>query len=356
MIINTEKLKSLVNKAYKCVSNNKLIPLTELMCFDFDGERLMLTTSNDNGDYLYVECDAIVKQEPLYVTVYAEPFVKIVNKITSQDIELTLKDEVLHIKGNGNYKIGLPPNADGGVIEYPDPLSTVELNYTTAITLSAIDTILDVNKSALAKTLENPVYSNYYFGDKVITTDGYKICSTDLNLFNTPIMLSKTLVDLLSVFTKDEIDVMIDDDMIVFSDGDCTIYGHIEEDIDDFEIEPISALLGTEIDSMCQVDKSSLLATLDRLSLFVSPYDNNIVTLNFTDNALEVYSMQDTGIESIRYEGSSNAVDYTCRTNIILLQEQIRAVTSDVVNIYYNNDKVIKIVNDDVTLVLAVMS
>ena len=51
--IKTSELQEMVGKAAKCVSNNKLIPLTSLMSIKVEDNLLTLTTT-DATNYFYV--------------------------------------------------------------------------------------------------------------------------------------------------------------------------------------------------------------------------------------------------------------------------------------------------------------
>ena len=162
--IKTVELQEMVSKAVKGSSQNKLLPLTSLMKIEVKEKVLSLVTTN-MSDYLYIKKK--VDGDDFYAVVQTEQFSKLVSKMTSENITLTLDNAVLNVKGNGNYKIELPLDESGEAIKYPDPVAelTFEGEASSTINLSTIKTILATNKAALAVTMEVPVYTGYYVGD-----------------------------------------------------------------------------------------------------------------------------------------------------------------------------------------------
>lgn len=359
MKIDTKLFTNLVNKSYKGSSNNKLIPLTTLMCISVEDNKLKLITSNDEGSYLYVLSDEISDlQEDFYVTTYSEQLFKLVNKLTSETIELLVDNEVLNINtSNGKYKIELPLDENGENAKYPDPISERDIDYDKTISLSDVEDIISINKSSLLNDEQYSVYKNYYIGDKVVSTDSLKVCSNDLKLFDDcePMLLSKELLDILKVMEDDEINVSINNNEIIFMQDNYIVFGYLGDYIEEYEIDMISSLCEIDTDSSCKVYKSLLLETLDRLNIFVGPYDNNAIVLSFSNNAINVSSVQTSAIETITYEDVKNHSDFECKVPIDLVIEQIKVIPSEIITIEYGNDKVIKFVNDDVVQVIALL-
>jgi hypothetical protein len=127
------------------------------------------------------------------------------------------------------------------------------------------------------------------------------------------------------------------------------------EGIEDYAIDAISELIDLDIDSHCSIAKSEIMALLDRLSLFVGPYDKNAVQLTFTKNGLQVSSKAENGVEIIPYISSDNFVDYTCQIDIQMLTQEVKAIQSDAIELYYGDDNAIKMKDGNVTIVVALL-
>lgn len=352
--IKTVELQEMVSRAVKGSSCNKLIPLTSLMKIQVkDGIFSLVTT--DMSNYLYIKKKLIA--EDFYAVVQTEQFSKLVSKMTSENISLVLDNSVLTVKGNGSYKIELPMDENGEMIKYPNPLAELKFEGepTSTINLTTIKTILTANKAALATTLEVPVYTGYYVGDKVISTDTYKVCALNKNLFNKPVMISPETMNLLDVMIAEKINVDFSDDIILFTSEDCVLYSHQMEGIEEFAIEPISNLLNKSFENKCKISRNAILSTLDRIALFVGPYDNKSITLTFTNEGIDISSKKSDGVETIKYIESENQVPFTCNIDITMLIQQIKANATDTLEIYYGDDTLLKFVDNEVTQLIALL-
>jgi DNA polymerase III sliding clamp (beta) subunit (PCNA family) len=344
----------MVSKAMKGASCNKMIPLTGLMAIELKGYALTLITT-DATNYLYVREDK-VEGDDFYVVVQADMFAKLISKLTCEKVSLELKDNILIVKGNGKYSIELPLDEEGELIKYPNPLAGktfVGDSYT--VNLSTIKLILNTAKAALADTLEVPCYTGYYVGNKVVSTDTYKICGINIKLWDEPALISPEMMNLLDIFTDEKIAVYRNDNTIVFKSENCTVHGTLMDSIDDYQIEAIDGLLEQGFESSCKLTKSALLQLLDRLALFVSPYDKNGIYLTFTRDGLQIESKQANSVEVIPYTESENFCDFTCCVDIEMLHSQVKANTGDSITIHYGEENAIKITDGNVTQVVALL-
>ena len=248
------------------------------------------------------------------------------------------------------------------MVVFPDPLEdcVFDEDETVIINTSTIRTILTTLKPAVATTLEEPQYTGYYFGDKVIATNGFLINSLDVNLFDTEKLISAGVLDLLDVMTAEKISVDFKEsedegipNIIVFGSPDCTIYTRELEGIEDFESESITQVIDTPFTSMCKVMKNALLQLLDRVQLFVSDYDEGIVNFTFTKDGLQVTSKMSNAVELIPYTESTKFKPFMCSTDVGLIIKQVKSQPGEIIELWYGDDSVIKIVRDKVTQIIA---
>jgi hypothetical protein len=142
---------------------------------------------------------------------------------------------------------------------------------------------------------------------------------------------------------------------MVFESPNCTVYGTLMDSIEDYQIEAIDGLLEQDFESSCKVTKSALLQLLDRLALFVSPYDKNGVYLTFTKDGLQIESKQANSVEVIPYAESKNFRAFTCCVDIEMLHSQVKANTGDGITIHYGEENAIKITDGNVAQVVALL-
>lgn len=357
MKISTTKLQAMMTKVVKGVGNNKLIPITSLIGITVEDGTLTIV-STDSTNYLYASED-IGEKTNFYVCVKADQFAKLVSKMTSEYITLTIKDNYLEVKGNGTYSIEIPLDENGEMVEYPNPIANLEDKITCKekIEISTIKTILASVKNGLATTTDYPQLTNYYFGENVVATNQKKINALAKKITDSPILVSSVLVDLLDTITDEVVD------MIVYEGGDIefvseavTLFGHVAEGIDEFPIDALNSLISKDYNNYCKVSKLELLQVLDRISLFVDDYDKGAISLSFGD-ALTIRSNKLNSEEAIAYR-ESNATPsdvYTVYIDIEMLQSQIKSQESDTVTIYFGEDKAIKLVDGDLTFIIALI-
>lgn len=354
LTISTATLQNMVAKSMKGASCNKMIPLTGLMAIQLKDHKLTLITT-DATNYLYVHEDK-VEGDDFYIVIQADVFSKLIARLTCEKVSLELKDNTLMVKGNGKYSIELPLDEEGELIKYPNPLdgkSFVGDNAT--VNLSTVKLILNTAKAALADTLEVPCYTGYYVGNKVVATDTYKICGIDIKLWDEPALISPEMMSLLDIFTDEKIAVYRNDNTMVFNTDNCTVYGTLMDSLDDYQIEAIDGLLGQDFESSCKLAKAPLLQLLDRLALFVSPYDKNGIYLTFTRDGLQIESKQANSVEVIPYAESNDFRDFTCCVDIEMFHSQIKANTGDGITIHYGEENAIKLTDGNVAQVVALL-
>lgn len=353
--VKTATLQEMVSRSIKGVGNNKLIPITSLMGISLEDNRLMLTTT-DATNYLYIREDKI-DGDDFHITVEADTFSKLISRMTSETVTLELQETALQVKGNGSYRLELPVDEEGSLITFPDPYKStlIKVGEDVQLHLSTVQTILSTLKPALAVTLENPCYTGYYVGSKVVATDTYKIACMDVNILDKDMLISPEMMNLLSVMTSEKIQVDVVDNIIVCSSPDCVVYGPTMEGIEDYRIDAISSLVDTKFSSMCKVPKAALLQVLDRLGLFVSTYDKNGIYLTFSQQGVQISSKASTGVEIIPYTESHDFKDFTCCVDIEMLISQVKSQATDVIELYYGLDNAIKMVDGNITIIVALL-
>lgn len=358
--VSTVNLQELVGKAVHCVSNNKLIPLTSLISIKVEDGVLTLTTT-DATNYFFVSSKDDYDCEDFEVSVFADTFVKLVQKTTSDEIKLIvdLQAKILTIKGNGTYKMELPLDEKGKPIKFPKKYDNASLSKEdTTIKVSTIKSLISSNKSSLAVDMQVPVLTAYYCGDKVITSNRKTVCWTEVKTFSKPLLLSSVVMDLLSVMSGEDIEVF---DMTgevsgtVFKTDTDVVYAPEFEGVDVFPVSQIEQLVNQELNSKCVVSRKAVLDVLDRLALFVGSYDKKSIRMSFTEEGLMFSSNKSSGVEVIPFVSSDNFTPFSSLVHIEFLQNQVASQSSDNVEIYYGSPLAIKLVTDNIIQVVALL-
>jgi DNA polymerase III sliding clamp (beta) subunit (PCNA family) len=354
LTLSTALLQDLTNKAIKGASQNKMIPLTSLLEIELKERRLTLTTT-DATNTLKVFANG-VEGKDFRVVVPVDMFHKLISKTTVEFITLILKKNSLEVLGNGRYQLDLLLDEDGSLVKFPEYAFKVEEGVApTIIEASTVRSILASNKASLAQTMENPSLTGYYFGEQVITSDRFKACGKKVNIFGSPTLLPPELVELLVLGGDGEIRVYRDGEQFLFESGNVVVHGWAMDCIDEFPVDAISDYLNQPFPSMCKINRKDFMQALDRLALFVSPYDRNGVFLTFTDKGLQLSSKQKNSDELLAYKESENFKDFVCYVDILMLIDQISSQDGEDVELWYGHETALKMIAGDVTQIVALL-
>ena len=290
------------------------------------------------------------------MVVQVEQFSKLIGKMTCETITLEADNGILTVKGNGTYKIELPLDEEGNTITFADPIADLKVKESKDINVATIKTILNAVKPSLAVTMEIPVYTRYYMGERVIATDTFKISSLNADVLQTdPLLISAETMNLLDVMTCEKIAFSKIGDVLLFDTPDCTVYAHEMDGIEDYQVNEITQLLEQETSSWCKLDKAAFLGVLDRIGLFVGQYDNKEIILTFTDTGVDINSKTSSGVETLAYTEVNDFKPYTCHIDIDMLATQLKANANDVICLYFGNESSLKIVDGDITQIIALL-
>ena len=351
---NTERFKELVAYAIKGSGFNKTFELSTYIGIKVENNILYLNTT-DGTNYVRVsdKCNA----DDMDVTVNAELFSKLIGKINSDTIDMEVTSNALVINGNGKYTLEIVPDENGNQLSFPDkfPKELTEIGKISAVDLIAIQTSVGPSLSAVA----GAVYTNYYVGDIVAGTDKAMVSVFNRNVFDKPYLLNKQFIDLLSSGNADVV-VSTSDKLLVGEahiTDDCSIKvcTFIQDNVSDFGIDAIKKFSALEANSFCRFKKVDMLDLLDRISLFVSKFDDGAITLHFTEDSIEVQSLSNAGVERVDITEFKNAEDLTIKININRLRSQLKAYNSDMVDMYYGSNICIKLIDGDMTQIIALM-
>ena len=358
LTLSTIRLQNAVSRAMKGAGYNKLLPITSMIGIEKNGNSLRFTTT-DGNNYLYVTMEVDGDAE-FDITVDAETFSKLVSKLTSEEITLDVTNNYLFVRGNGDYKIALQLDDEGSVLTYPNTISNlaIDVDGTDAMVIkkTTVDMMLNSLKPSLSQNIGS-IYAGYFVGDIIASSDRAMLCTLDDNIFNgatQDLIFSRSFVDLLGL-ALDDISVDVTDEYMIASSGDITICSKLNTNTSEFHIEKIKQLVDIELDSFCRVNKQSMLSTLERLAIFVGKYDDSAINMRFDDSAVEFVSLNNDGVELVNYMESKDVKELEIKIDINRLITQLKAYSSDSVDIYYGDKGLLKLKDGKLTQIIALM-
>lgn len=356
LIVNTQLLKEMVAKAVKGAGMNNHLPITNMMLIEVADSRLNLLTT-DGTNTLVMKTDKCETTEEFYVVVPIDIFSKLVTKTTCETVTLTLEENNLLVKGNGNYKIALPMDEEG-LVKFPKPkdIATVE-DKSSMIKNSFVKSVIHTNKASVSKTLDVPCLTGYYIReDIVVSSDENNACYNKLNLFDDNVLVSTKVLDLLALSNYEEIKYVRKQNYLMFFAEDLTLYTQELEGKDIFPIEPLMELYNNStFKSSCRVPKVLLQSVIDRLMLFIEPYDKNAVTFTFTQSGLQISSRKMSGIEIVNYIASEGFEPFIAIVDVVGLKAQIDAYQGEEIEIWYGLSNALKLQNGNITQIISLL-
>lgn len=358
MKIKTNILQDMVSKAIKGAGNDNMMPITNLLGIEVKGENITLMTTNGSNQLIIkskIDYDPMHGPQDFYTIINADTFSKLVGKTTTEFITLDNNENYLEVKGNGTYKIEIPVNEDGQIIKFPT--FTVNNQEAKQLSIEKLKSVLTSAKVSVAQTMDIPCLTGYYIADKVATTDKQMMCGINEKLLDNPILLSSEMAELLQILDGDYVSLFQEDNKLLFKTENITIYGKQLEGLDIYPVQALDNLMNLAYDNIVNVNKQTLLNVLDRMSIFVTPYDKNGVFLSFTAEGLQLTSQKSNASEILEMDRDANKdfTPFNCLIDIEMLKSQVQINSTDIIEIHYGQEKSIKLVDGNTTMIICLL-
>lgn len=361
MKIKTAVLKEMVAKVNRCVTNSNLAPLSfYIYVMEKECGKLCLVSTNGT-EYYYVLSDENVEgiTEDKNYCVNADTFVKLINKFTSEFTEFSMENNILNIKANGSYKLELPLDENGEIIQFPNKLEGFEHreDRTETIKKSDIKTITEscdvsVNKDDKRSTYK--VLSYIYCGDSAMASNRKTACRVNKQITTKPFLMSSSIADILMNMNGDDIEVCTFDTVKIFSvDNEC-LFSPIVDGIDEFPVDAINGLIDEDLKASCSVDLNELLAILGRCMIFVNNINRKPITLIFNEDSLDIKT--DNCLETLPYKSSEGHIHTKANLDPSLLLAELKTHSGENIEIKYGSSTAIELVEGDCTQLIALVT
>lgn len=339
--LKTETLKTLTTKVVKGMGNNKMLPITEMIGINITDTQLSLLTTDGRNQ---VEVKATIENPDKVNTKLAingDSFSKLIQKITTEFITFSIQENKLTIKGNGTYTFALPVDEDNNLVTF-DSLSLQGLEEIEVSTAALKDSYL-LNKESVATTMEYPAYTGFYYDETgSVATNSLKISCVKNPVFKSQMLLPNSFVQLFSLLDEDKAKMIENNSEIFIYTSTAAIKGPKMSELLDFPVSDIKPFLDVEMEHKVRVNKQALLNLLDRILIFVTPYDKNGIRIDFTKDGLRVWTIKGDNNELLPYSGSDNQVDSTIKIDITNFKALVSTNPEEEVTIHYGNPNAIK--------------
>ena len=352
MIIRTDLLQESCAKILNAVDSNVLASVTETLEITGKDNQVVFAVTNREY-YVEIKLDTDVTED-FHATVNANLFLKLVSKVTSETIELTIQGNSLKVKCNGEYK--LPLIFEGDKLMTLPKIEIENVSEKLEMDSSVLHSIANFNSKELGKgTISKPIQKLHYVDNKgaVTFTTGACVNNFTSNM-KSKLLFNDRLVKLFKLFKDKQVEVTVGHN-VIDSDTNATVVVfdapgiHISSILscDDTMLSqyPVSAIRGrseTSYPSTVSLNKTSLLQTIDRLTLFaainVSDVNRNVMKLEFKKDGVTIYDRSGANKETVYY---SNPVDdmeeYTVSLESSDLTKTLATCVNQLVTVSFGN-------------------
>lgn len=352
--LKTALLKQMLKKSIKGAGLNAQVARSKLIVITLEDGALKLITT-DGEVYLEVMENVAADIDSFYAIVDVDLFSKLINKTTSEDVELKINDTCLTVTGNGSYDFAMSYE-NSNLAKFPDYKLNSSLDNPVTVSTDIINSMLKTNKQTVCTDTMSVNLVGYYFcPEGVATTNRKTACLTGCDVFSESFMVPVSAVNLLEVVTSVATFYNGDNQLVICSD-DVTIYAP-KMSAESFPYNYLKNYFGQELNCCVTVNKNELLSIVERLLLFSDKYSNNALELTFADNFLGVRNVSGTGTEALTYVSKDTFTASKVLVNGLLLQSLLKACLHEQVKVYYSPDSVTMLLKfNNVSLLLTTLS
>ena len=344
MQIKTIVLQNLIKKVSK-MGTNKNLGITEY--YNLVGEHGKLSIVATDG-VNYIEASVKEECEDINVIIQAETFAKIIDKTTKEFVDINVEIDHVVLKGNGTYKIPIYVGES-----YPTPdYSKFDTIEGFKVGIDDIKSIGIINKSAVSTSPNGGALNGYLMTPNgVVTTDEKRICFNDRVRSTEDILLSKELVTLIGTITDLDVVVRYNEGQIYIESETTKIFGN---ELEGKETYPDTSSILDQFNNVvnrCRISKSVVIKALERIALFVSPFDKYECSMIAEDNTIQFETFEGSFEEVHVVEKLDEFIEVII--NSINFKELLNGLSQEEVNLGFVEDQFITLEQPHVKIVMS---
>ena len=359
MILNSKAFTEACSYILEAIDNKNTSLFTETLELVANGRVLSLNVTNREY-YVSVKFN-LEEDTQIKAAVNAKLFLSLISKITSETIEITIDQNFMKIKGNGDYKLPMIYN-NGELMSLP----TIDIDNITnnmSIDSQVLQSILFYNSKELLRGIAAKPVQKYYYVDEhgaITFTSGACVNSFTLEK-PIKILLSDKVVKLFKLF-KDDSSInfeigqdLVTEDMIQtkvrFSTDKVILTAKLSDSslVSSVPVAAIRGMASKDYLYSIVVHKSELLQALGRLRLFNNG-TKNYGKFEFTKDNVTISDWSSDNKEVVTFTNEVPTLEsYTALLNTDNLSLIINGCEEDYVTICFGDNKAFCCVQPTVT-------
>lgn len=352
--LNTKLFSSMLSKVSKCTNKGGIDLLSELVEIKLSAGILSLRTTDTRN--IMVLRQPGIEGDDFEATISIDVFEKIVSKTSKEEIELSIDDRSVELRGNGTYHFPLTIEGDEPVT-FP-PIKVLEdPDVKQQFSLKKFLDVLKYNGPFVGSPFVDPTLSGFYFAeDSVISADTCTCCYLNEKFLDEPFMLFTSTLSLLSELTDDQVLFVKKGRKIQFVSSTCLIDSSVHTDQEEFPKEDLDKYLDTELTSSIKISKKDAISILERVSLFVDMKTEFGATIfDFTEKGVVISDKGGKASELLPYKDAVNFQPFQCYVAAGDLIKVLDIDGDDEISLRYADPTVLRIDVGKVTRVIALL-
>lgn len=368
MLIKTEEFKRVGSLILSSIESSELSTLTETLELKTEGKVLHLNITNKEY-YMSVTFD-LDHEEDLHATVNANLFLKLVSQVTTEYIELTVKDTYVSFKANGEYKIPLIFD-DSKLLELPvisinNP--TVEMNISGEV----LESIMNYNSKELLKgTIAKPVQRMFYVDEEGCITFTSGACVNSFQLEKPlRLLLNQRTVKLFKLFKNQMVKFTLGEDAISETINQTKVRFEIpgvvltvitasdEELLKSVPVKAIRGRASFEYPHTVVLNRQMLSETINRLLLFSAGYGSKAIIkpyskFIFGEKGVVVFANDNQNKEELVYSnGSTLDEPYELMLDLVDFKTVLDGCSEEFVTLKFGNHQCVVLVRGQISNII----
>lgn len=348
--LKTEELNLICTKILNAVESNKLSDITELVELELVENNFCLHVTN--REYFVKVKLPVETEEMFHATVKADIFLKLISKVTTEFVILSVEKNSLQVSGNGKYSIPLVCDTNG-ILKLPEiKLSNITNSF--SIPGSILNSIYVYNSKQFAMgNMVDPIQSLYYVDNEgaITFTTGATV-----NKFSFPskisLLLSSKIVKLFKLFKNDDVSFAISQEMslgipqtrVNFKSQDVeltAILSSNESDIQKFPVQKIRERVYKDYDNTVVINRNELLQAIDRLLVFsnASIYERGI--FEFGPDKVTISDDSKINCETVNYVNETTIDQYKCILDFNSIKLILETTKDEFINLNFGDHQAV---------------
>lgn len=367
MVITTKDFKNSCKLILSALDGSELSAITETLELKALGKTLTLCVTNK--EYFCTVKFLMDHEEDFHATVNASLFLKLISQITTDQVEMNIKDTYIEVKANGVYKIPLIFENDK-LLELP----VININNKTVemdIDSNILQSIQDYNSKELLKgTIAKPVQRMFYVDQEGCITFTSGACVNSFTLAKpVKLLLNSRLVKLFKLFKEGQVKFTLGYDAL--SESIMQTKVRFENDVveltavlvsDDALMNsvPVSAIrnrANASYQHSVVINRELLMEAINRLLLFSSGYGTKQTLkpyslFEFKNDSVTVYDSNKENSERLIYNNSALTEDYSMILDLTDFKTILENCTDQYITLSFGNHQAAVLIRNNIRNVI----